>query len=295
MKAIPDIPTTVMAQARGRRCGRRRKARRSPQRQPLLDPSVRERWNDYGIGLLLQGDLKGAEAAFLKGHRDGARRTPTARSTSRARDPGRQRRRAIPMLEQALQRRRRSWRRRISFWATALKTLGRYDEALAHLRPPRPSIRAIGWCSIRSAACCFSSASSTTRSPRSSRVLQVDPEDLQAHYNLMLCYQGRGDAERAAREQALYERFKADESAQAITGPYRLQSPDDNNERQQIHEHRHARRRPRAEMPARAAAAGEHGPDIVRLSLILPIALLCGRWPCLASRRGADALPPSPT
>ena len=29
-----------------------------------MDPSVRERWNDYGIGLLLQGDLKGAEAAF---------------------------------------------------------------------------------------------------------------------------------------------------------------------------------------------------------------------------------------
>ena len=27
---------------------------------------MRERWNDYGIGLLLQGDLKGAEAAFLK-------------------------------------------------------------------------------------------------------------------------------------------------------------------------------------------------------------------------------------
>ena len=31
-----------------------------------LDRSVRERWNDYGIGLLLQGDLKAAEAAFLK-------------------------------------------------------------------------------------------------------------------------------------------------------------------------------------------------------------------------------------
>ena len=35
-----------------------------PDARPLLDPSVRERWNDYGIGLLLQGDLKGAEAAF---------------------------------------------------------------------------------------------------------------------------------------------------------------------------------------------------------------------------------------
>jgi len=33
-------------------------------------------------------------------------------------------------------------------------------------------------------------------------------------------------------------RFKADESAQAITGPYRQLHPDDNNERQAIHEHR---------------------------------------------------------
>ena len=48
-----------------------------------------------------------------------------------------------------------------------------------------------------------------------------------------------GERERAAAELALYERFKADESAQAITGPFRRESPEDNNERQNIHEHRH--------------------------------------------------------
>jgi hypothetical protein len=32
-------------------------------------------------------------------------------------------------------------------------------------------------------------------------------------------------------------RFKADEAAQAITGNYRLLHPEDNNERQAIHEH----------------------------------------------------------
>ncbi len=69
------------------------------------------------------------------------------------------------------------------------------------------------------------------------RVLQIDPEDLQAHYNLMLCYQGLGEPELALRERRLYERFKADESAQAITGPYRQLNPEDNNERQPIHEH----------------------------------------------------------
>src|SRR5207244_5242380 len=59
------------------------------------------------------------------------------------------------------------------------------------------------------------------------RALAIDPEDLQAHYNLMLCYQGLGNAALAAREQALYGRFKADESAQSITGPFPLRSPDD--------------------------------------------------------------------
>jgi hypothetical protein len=66
----------------------------------------------------------------------------------------------------------------------------------------------------------------------------VDPEDLQAHYNMMLCYQGLGQPALAARSRALYERFKADESSQALTGPYRRLHPDDNNERQAVHEHR---------------------------------------------------------
>ena len=53
------------------------------------------------------------------------------------------------------------------------------------------------------------------------QVLAIDPEDLQAHYNLMLCYNGLGDEKMAKEHQVRYLRFKADESAQAITGPYR--------------------------------------------------------------------------
>jgi len=60
---------------------------------------------------------------------------------------------------------------------------------------------------------------------------------VQAHYNMMLCYRGLGQTASAEREQQLFLRFKADESSQTITGPYRLKSPEDNNERQQIHEH----------------------------------------------------------
>jgi tetratricopeptide (TPR) repeat protein len=67
--------------------------------------------------------------------------------------------------------------------------------------------------------------------------LAIDPEDLEANYNLMLCYTGMGQPDRAAEFQKRYLRFKADESAQTITGPYRQSHPEDNLERQPIHEH----------------------------------------------------------
>ncbi len=69
------------------------------------------------------------------------------------------------------------------------------------------------------------------------KTLAVDPEDLEAHYNLMLCYRGLNDDQLAAREEKLYLRFKADEASRAITGPYKLAHPEDNNEAQPVHEH----------------------------------------------------------
>jgi len=85
-------------------------------------------------------------------------------------------------------------------------------------------------------------------------VLAVDPEDLQAHYNLMLCYNGQGDEKQAHEHQVRYLRFKADEASQAITGPYRQLNPEDNNERQNIHEHVSVPLTP----PQSKAATGQH-------------------------------------
>jgi hypothetical protein len=53
----------------------------------------------------------------------------------------------------------------------------------------------------------------------------------------MLCYNGLGDEKQAHEHEVRYLRFKADEASQAITGPYRQLNPEDNNERQAIHEH----------------------------------------------------------
>ena len=43
------------------------------------------------------------------------------------------------------------------------------------------------------------------------QTLTIDPEDLQANYNLMLCYTGLGDDKIAGEYKERYLRFKADE------------------------------------------------------------------------------------
>ena len=53
----------------------------------------------------------------------------------------------------------------------------------------------------------------------------------------MLCYRGKGDLAKAQQHQSLYYRFKADETATHIRGPYERAHPEDNNEAQPVHEH----------------------------------------------------------
>ena len=63
IKSIPTLPITTLAAAEASVKVIAAGAP-LPAAAAFLDPSVRERWNDYGIGLLLQGDLSGAENAF---------------------------------------------------------------------------------------------------------------------------------------------------------------------------------------------------------------------------------------
>src|SRR5439155_24484997 len=57
---IPNLPVIVLAEVSPQlKLG-------EPEWTPLAQRPDRERWNDWGLGLLLQGDLKGAEYAFKK-------------------------------------------------------------------------------------------------------------------------------------------------------------------------------------------------------------------------------------
>lgn len=236
IKAIPDIPTTVMAKSEATLRVVSRDAR-VPDTAVFLDPSVRERWNDYGIGLLLQGDLKGAEQAFLKvtrmepGYADGWVNVARAR-IQEGNMSG-----ADEMLRKALQIDPELAKTHF-FLGTVLKSHGRYDDAVYHFRKAASKYPRDRVVQNQLGRTLFLQREYTQAVAAFKQVLSIDPEDLQAHYNLMLCYRGLGQPELAERSEALYRRFKADEASQAITGPYRQLNPDDNNERQPIHEHR---------------------------------------------------------
>jgi Flp pilus assembly protein TadD len=235
IKAIPDIPTTVMAEAQASLRVLPAGAP-LPEVTPLMTREVRERWNDYGIGLLLQGDIRNAESTFLKvtqmdpGYADGWVNVGRARIQEGNMTD------AEPILRKALEV-NADLAKTHFFLATALKATGRYDEAIDHLRRASASYPKDRVVLNQLGRVLFLKRQFREAITVFNNVLTIDPEDLQAHYNLMLCQQGAGDAAAAGRERQLYLRFKADESSQAVTGPYRQLHPNDNNERQQIHEH----------------------------------------------------------
>jgi Tfp pilus assembly protein PilF len=235
LKTIPDLPITVVAEDTKIL---RVLARTAPAPQPktVTNKEIWTRWNDYGIGLFLQGDLKAAAVAFGKiteadpNNPDGW--TNVGRVLLQEGDTAGARR----VLERSLAIDSLLGRTNF-FYARVLKEEGDYDGAAAHLRTvlaqfPRDRV-------VRNelGRVLFLQKRYADAVAEFEQALAVDPEDLQAHYNLMLCYNGLGNDAKAEQHKARYLRFKADESAQAITGPYRHAHPEDNNERQAIHEH----------------------------------------------------------
>jgi Flp pilus assembly protein TadD len=235
IKAIPDIPIITIAE---------NKATLNVVRGADLKPTPIEksvpddwtRWNDYGIGLLLQGDLKGAEAAFISVTKMAPSNPDGWVNIGRARLLEGNLEGARDVLDRALGL-APNLARAHYFFSRVLKAEGAYDEALSHLKTvieqyPKDRV-------VRNDAgrILFLQKKYAEAIKEFQAVLAIDPEDLQAHYNLMLCYNGLGDEKLALEHQKRYLRFKADEAAQAITGPYRNAHPEDNNERQAIHEH----------------------------------------------------------
>ncbi len=245
---IPDVPTVVIGE---NTVTLPVVAKNSPPfaERIALDPKDRERWNDYGIGLLLQGDLKGAERAFQTvtqlepGYADGWVNIARARIQEGNTDA------AKPLLAKAI-----SLNPRLAsahyFMGLALKADGQYSRAFdefsaaAALYPQDRVVR------NQMGRVLFLQRRYREAVAEFDKTIAIDPEDLEAHYNLMLCYRGLNDDALSSREEKLYLRFKADEASRAIAGRYDLSHPDDNNEAQPVHEH--------LSVPLEAPAGGQY-------------------------------------
>jgi tetratricopeptide (TPR) repeat protein len=232
---IPDLPTVALAEDEVTLDVEGRGAP-APAPKTVAQAKEWQRWNDYGIGLLLQGDLKGAQAAFEKVTEADPKNPDGWVNIGRAAVQEGDMDRAQTVLEKALAL-SPDLARAHFFYAKVLRAEGNYQGAADHLRKviaqyPRDRVALNDLGRIL-----FLERKYNDALPVLQSVLEIDPEDLQAHYNLMLCYNGLGNEKLAKEHQERYLRFKADEASQTITGRYRQIHPEDNNERQSIHEH----------------------------------------------------------
>ncbi len=188
--------------------------RRGPRGNP--DP-LWLRWNDYGIGLFLQGDLKGAARAWTKVGRARARQAGRPAEPRARRD-----RRGPPRRREGLARRGRAAPARLGQDRVLPRDArqgrgparrrregpaGRPREVPARprrLEQPRPRLLARRPVPGRVAAY--------------GKTLAIDPEDLNAHYNLMRVYRALGDRKNADLHDAAYRKYKDDETIRAIAG-----------------------------------------------------------------------------
>ena len=204
--------------------------------RPVVEKQGRERWNDWGIGLLLQGDLKGAEYAFTQVTKAEPEYADGWLNVARALVQEGETDAAKPFIREALAR--NSSLGRIHFFKAMIeKADGEYAAAIASLERVTQQYPRDRVALNQLARVLFLDRRYRQALAVLDRVAAVDPEDVAMHYTAMLAARGLGDEARAARAEKLFLRFKADESAQAITAKPRLLKPEDNNERQPIHEH----------------------------------------------------------
>ncbi len=212
---------------------------------PAVTAEDRERWNDYGIGLLLQGDLRAARHAFEKVTEADPAYADGWLNIARALVQEGQARAAKPFLDKAMER-DPSLGRIHFFRGLVQKAEGDYAAAMSSFetaaeRYPRDRVVLNQMARIHFLRREYEEALEVL-----DRVARIDPEDLQMHYTRMFCYRGLGDIENAEHEEKLFRRFKADESSQTITAGPRRRHPEHNNERQPIHEHESVELPPRA-------------------------------------------------
>ena len=161
VKHIPDLPIVALAEDSV-------ELRVLPKGAPAEAPKVVtekaewQRWNDYGIGLFLQGDLKGAAAAFLHVTEADPSNPDGWVNLGRVAVQEGDMERARVVLQRALSL-NPDLARTNFFYARVLRTDGDYDGALCNIcRKRRRNIPRTAWCATRWGGFCFCSTSTAT-------------------------------------------------------------------------------------------------------------------------------------
>ena len=194
------------------------------------------RYNDYGIGLLLENDTRGASRAFANVARLAPDRVDGPLNLAKTALQDGNLERAYEYLRQCEDIQvgdpRVAW-----VWARVRQEDGLYEDAIAAYRyvlESFPKDRA-AWRQLGRTY--YLDQQHEASIEAYSEALIIDPEDREAHYHLMLNYRALGNEEKAAEAEAAFEFYKIDEAAFELARTYRLNNPGANLMAQDIRIH----------------------------------------------------------
>ena len=194
------------------------------------------RYNDLGIGLLGQGDSKGALQAFAKvaegapGRVDGFRNQARVHLTQG--DPG-----PVRALLEASEERAPGDPQTMLWWAEYLELEGdlesagdMYEAVLEHFLEDRDTWRRLADLRFRLREYDASLAAAL-------QALRIDPEDVAAHYQRMLIYRATGDEEKERHARVAFEKYRIDDNAPQVIKQWRLHDEIADREVDALHVH----------------------------------------------------------
>jgi len=132
LKTVPNLPVITVAEDT-KALNVIAKTAAAPQPKVTLAKEDWSRWNDYGIGLFLQGDLKAAAAAFQRVRRCRSAKSRWLGKHRSSAGPGGRHRRRSHRIGKGSGAETRPRSRRFLL-RKSLKEEGKYDDALARLR-----------------------------------------------------------------------------------------------------------------------------------------------------------------